>query len=80
MSIFYTKMYPLLSLLFNTHPRRERERDQCERETWISCLLNMPQQDLTENPGMCPEWESDNQPFGAQDILNQLLLGSIMDF
>ena len=48
--------------------RREREREgekhQCERETSIGCLLYMPP---PPNPGMCPDQESNQQPFALWD-------------
>ena len=31
-----------------------------------------PTGDLTPNPGMCPDWESNLQPFGSQPMLNPL--------
>ena len=30
------------------------------------CLLCIPTGDLACNPGMCPNWESNWQPFGSQ--------------
>ena len=30
------------------------------------CLLPTPTVDLASNPGMCPDWESNWQPFGLQ--------------
>ena len=30
------------------------------------CLLHAPYWGLTHNPGMCPDWESNLQPFGLQ--------------
>ena len=31
-----------------------------------------PTEDLARNPGMCPDWESNPQPFGSQPTLNLL--------
>ena len=31
-----------------------------------------PTEDLARNPGMCPDWESNRQPFGLQPALNPL--------
>ena len=31
-----------------------------------------PTGDLAPNPGMCPNWESNQQPFGLQPVLNPL--------
>ena len=38
------------------------------------CLSNVPYwgPDLARNPGMCPDWESNWQPFGLQPTLNPL--------
>ena len=42
---------------------REREKDQCVRDTSIGCLSLG---NLACNPGVCPDWESNLQPFGSQ--------------
>ena len=31
-----------------------------------------PTGDLAHNPGMCPDWESNQRPFGSQATLNPL--------
>ena len=31
-----------------------------------SCLSHTPTRDLAHNPGMCPNWESNQGPFGSQ--------------
>ena len=36
------------------------------------CLLHAPTGDLACNPGMCPDWESNQPPFGSQPMLNPL--------
>lgn len=35
-------------------------------------IVRAPTGSQTQNPGMCPHQESDQQPFGAWDELNQL--------
>ena len=35
-----------------------------------------PTGDLACNPGMCPDWESNRQPFGLQPPLNPLSYAS----
>ena len=48
---------------------REREKHQCERSVdWLPpiCALTM---DQTHNLGMCPDRESNLQPFGVRDNL-----------
>ena len=51
---------------------REEEKHRCARDTLISCLSHAPNGDLASNPGMCPDWELNQQPFslqsGAQSI------------
>ena len=42
---------------------------QEEREREIACVVAShapPAGDLALNPGMCPDWESNQQPFGSQ--------------
>ena len=41
--------------------KREGEKHQC---VVASCLP--PTGDLAHNPGMCPDWESNQRPFGLQ--------------
>ena len=44
---------------------RERNIDVQEVHQWVaSCML--PTGDLAHNPGMCPDWEPNQQPFGSQ--------------
>ena len=40
---------------------REGEKHQCVVASHVS-----PTGDLDRNPGMCPDWESNRQPFGLQ--------------
>ena len=47
---------------------REGEKHQCARETSIGCLSCIPTGDLAHNPGMCPDWESNQRLFGSQVI------------
>ena len=46
---------------------REGEKHQCERETSIRNLLYAPTWGPGCNLGLCPDWESNQQPFGLQD-------------
>ena len=41
--------------------RREGEKHQC-----VVASHTPPTGDLAHNPGMCPDWESNQQPFGLQ--------------
>ena len=46
---------------------RERERErQGEKHQCVVASHTSPAGDLTCNPGMCPDWESNQQPFGSQ--------------
>ena len=36
------------------------------------CFSRGPHMDLACNPGMCPDWESNRQPFGSQPALDPL--------
>ena len=40
---------------------REGEKHQC-----VVASLTPPTGDLACNPGMCPDWESNQRPFGSQ--------------
>ena len=73
MIIFHTSTLQNLNILFFffkgticTFPQdfiyweRGRETSMC------GCLLHTPTGDLANNPGMCPDWESNRQPFGSQ--------------
>ena len=44
-----------------------REMLMWEMHPSISCLFNTPTRDLACNPGLCPDWESNWQPFDLQD-------------
>ena len=46
---------------------REGEKHQC-----VVVSRMPPTGDLARNPGMCPDWESNQQPFGLQPMLNPL--------
>ena len=40
---------------------REGEKQQC-----VVASCKSPTGDLAQNPGMCPDWELNQQPFGLQ--------------
>ena len=46
---------------------REGEKYQCVVASHVA-----PTGDLAHNPGMCPDWELNRQPFGLQPALNPL--------
>ena len=48
---------------------RERERDGEREGEKYQCVVASrmpPTGDLAGNPGMCPEWELNQRPFGSQ--------------
>ena len=46
---------------------REEEKHQC-----VVASHAPPTGDLACNPGMCPNWESNQRPFGSQPVLHAL--------
>ena len=58
--------FSVLKMLFNFFIERGRERERWG-EISISCLSFMPRRRWTCNPGMCPDWESNQRPFALQD-------------
>ena len=40
---------------------KEGEKHQCVAASWVP-----PTGDLAWNPGMCPDWELNQRPFGSQ--------------
>ena len=65
---FYFKIFYLL--IFRERGKegeREGEKHQC-----VVASHTPPTGDLAHNAGMCPDWESNQQPFGSQLALNPL--------
>ena len=61
----YTSIF-LNIFLFTFRERwREGER-QGEKHQCVVASLSRPTGDLAHNPGMCPDWESNQWPFGSQ--------------
>ena len=46
---------------------RKGEKHQCVVASHMA-----PTGDLARNPGMCPDWESNQRPIGSQPVLNPL--------
>ena len=61
MKNFFFKDFIYLFLERGEEREREGEKHQCMA---ASCML--PTGDLSHNSGMCPDWESNQQPFGSQ--------------
>ena len=58
----------MCSLLLEREEGRERERNIDVRETVIGLPpVHAPTRNQTHNLGMCPDWESNPQPFGVWD-------------
>ena len=55
---------------------RETERER-NINVWLP-LMWPPTGDLACNPGMCPDWESNQRPFGSQPVLNPLSYTSLI--
>ena len=49
----------------------EEEREGEKHQYVVASHLD-PTGDLAHNPRMCPDWESNRQPFGSQPELNPL--------
>ena len=45
---------------------RGREREGKGEKTNVWCLSYTPPGDPARNPGMCPDWESNQRPFASQ--------------
>ena len=55
-------------MLFIYFSEREEEKEK-EREKKYQCVVAphmTPTGDLARNPGMCPDWEWNQWPFGSQ--------------
>ena len=46
--------------------RKKRGREKGEKHQCVVASCTPPTGDLTCNPGLCPDWESNWQPFGSQ--------------
>ena len=45
---------------------RKRGREGEREPSMCGCSWHAPYWDLARNPGMCPDWESNQWPFGSQ--------------
>ena len=66
-------MYFFLKMLF-THFQKEGKEGEGEGEKYYCVVASHtpPTGDLTCNPGVCPDWESNQRPFGSQPTLHPL--------
>ena len=64
--IFYIFAWQIYIYIFIFRERgREREREG-EKHQCVVASRTPPTGDLACNPDMCPDWESNQQPFGSQ--------------
>ena len=63
--LFLKKRFYLFILERGGRKEKERERNMCERNR-DQLPLSPPNGDLVCNPGMCPNWESNQRPFSLQ--------------
>ena len=67
--LWFFKKYLFIYLLFGVEGReKEKERNIT---VWLP-LHTHPTGNLAHNPGMCPDWESNQPLFGSQPALNPL--------
>ena len=52
-------------LFLDRREAREKERERGKHQCVVASHA-LPTRDLAGNPGMCPDWESNQQPFGLQ--------------
>ena len=59
--MYFLKDFVYLFLERGREGERERKKHQCVVASQVP-----PTGDLAYNPGMCPDWEQNQQPFGSQ--------------
>ena len=64
--IYICKDFIYLFLERKREGEREEEKHQCVRDTLIGFLSHTPTGDLAHNQVMCPDRESNQQPFISQ--------------
>ena len=65
--VFFLRFYLFIFRDSGREGEREEEKYQC---VVASCTPHA--EDLACNPGMCPDWESNQQPYGFQSALKPL--------
>ena len=63
--ILFIYLFLRFYLLIFREKGRERDREG-EKHQCVVASHAPPTGDLAHNPGMCPDWESNWQPFGSQ--------------
>ena len=68
--IFFKIQVSFLKILLTYFQREGKGRRERNMEVWEKHLsvasLTSPTGDLAHNPGMCPDWELNQRPFGSQ--------------
>ena len=64
--LFFLRFYLFIFREREREGEREGEKHRCVRDTSIGCHSQQPNGDLAHNPGVCPDWELNRQPFGSQ--------------
>ena len=62
-SIFFFSFLRFYSLIFR---ERGREGEREDRNINVRENVIPPARDLAQNPGKCPDWEANQQPFSSQ--------------
>ena len=65
----FTIKYDFFLKIFYVFTFRERGKEgerEGEKHQCVVASPTLPTGDLAHNPGMCPNWESNRQPFGSQ--------------
>ena len=61
----FLALFILKKLFIFRERRREGEREG-EKHPYVVASCASPTGGLAHNPGMCPDWESNQQPFGLK--------------
>ena len=63
-AVISSPFYPFIYLFLEKGEGRKKKRG---RDTSMcGCLCVLSARNLARNPGMCPDWEWNRQPFGSQ--------------
>ena len=62
------KFDPYFVLFFFKRERGREGEGEGEKHQCVVASHAPPTGDLAHNPGMCPNWESNQQPFGSQAL------------
>ena len=63
--LFYFIFLLFFKILFIFRQRRREGEREGEKHQCVVASHMPPTRDLAGNPGMCPDWESNQWPFGS---------------